>query len=167
LVLPPTVKITGRHSLVQDGTLVLQDKVHCPHTHTHTHSTFEMSWCEHLTRRSERTGQLLFGSRSVAARACSRHRLLCGAREQDQVSRACSSSCVSSLRFVLQRLAPLPHEAAGSHLAALMQNTGKIFAFDMDLYRLNTLKRLTSRAGATSTLPLSPRLPRPSMMISF
>jgi hypothetical protein len=30
LVLPPTVKITGRHPLVQDGTLVLQDKVHCP-----------------------------------------------------------------------------------------------------------------------------------------
>jgi 16S rRNA C967 or C1407 C5-methylase (RsmB/RsmF family) len=37
-----------------------------------------------------------------------------------------------------------------------MKNTGKIFAFDMDLYRLNTLKRLTARAGATSTLHSQP-----------
>ncbi|KAI8897249.1 S-adenosyl-L-methionine-dependent methyltransferase [Globomyces pollinis-pini] len=34
-----------------------------------------------------------------------------------------------------------------SHLSAIMENTGKIFAFDMDRKRLDTLERLTGRAG--------------------
>ncbi|RUP22828.1 NOL1/NOP2/Sun domain family, member 5 [Jimgerdemannia flammicorona] len=52
---------------------------------------------------------------------------------------------------------PLPHAhvidacaAPGnktSHLSALMRNTGKIWAFDLDRRRLELLKRLTGRAG--------------------
>lgn len=91
LVLPPTVKMNGRHPLVQDGTLVLQDKASCFSAHA-------LSPPEHA------------------------HVIDCCAAPGNKTS----------------------------HLAALMKNTGKIFAFDMDLYRLNTLKRLTARAGATN-----------------
>ncbi|KAI8064524.1 S-adenosyl-L-methionine-dependent methyltransferase [Gongronella butleri] len=34
-----------------------------------------------------------------------------------------------------------------SHLSALLKNTGRIWAFDLDQRRLNTLKKLTSKAG--------------------
>ncbi|XP_033113580.1 probable 28S rRNA (cytosine-C(5))-methyltransferase [Anneissia japonica] len=34
-----------------------------------------------------------------------------------------------------------------SHLASIMNNTGKIYAFDLDVKRLKTLERLTSKAG--------------------
>ncbi|CAO3617162.1 unnamed protein product [Cunninghamella blakesleeana] len=34
-----------------------------------------------------------------------------------------------------------------SHLSALMKNTGRIYAFDLDQRRLQTLKRLTTKAG--------------------
>ncbi|KAJ3275353.1 putative 28S rRNA (cytosine-C(5))-methyltransferase [Terramyces sp. JEL0728] len=37
-----------------------------------------------------------------------------------------------------------------SHLSAIMKNTGKITAFDMDRKRLDTLERLTGRAGCTN-----------------
>lgn len=37
-----------------------------------------------------------------------------------------------------------------SHLSAIMKNTGKIYAFDMDQRRLGTLIKLTSRAGCKS-----------------
>jgi 25S rRNA (cytosine2278-C5)-methyltransferase len=37
-----------------------------------------------------------------------------------------------------------------SHLSAIMQNTGSIFAFDQDEKRLQTLVKLTGRAGCKS-----------------
>lgn len=37
-----------------------------------------------------------------------------------------------------------------SHLSAIMKNTGKIFAFDKDQKRLNTLIKLSTRAGCQS-----------------
>jgi putative methyltransferase len=37
-----------------------------------------------------------------------------------------------------------------SHLSALMKNTGKIWAFDLDSRRLGLLKKLTGRAGCKS-----------------
>jgi 16S rRNA C967 or C1407 C5-methylase (RsmB/RsmF family) len=37
-----------------------------------------------------------------------------------------------------------------SHLSALIGNTGKIFAFDLDMRRLDLLKRLTTKAGCKS-----------------
>ena len=37
-----------------------------------------------------------------------------------------------------------------SHLSAIMENTGKIFAVDMDRKRLDTLDRLTEKAGCTN-----------------
>lgn len=37
-----------------------------------------------------------------------------------------------------------------SHLSALVGNTGKIFAFDLDMRRLDLLKRLTTKAGCKS-----------------
>lgn len=37
-----------------------------------------------------------------------------------------------------------------SHLSAIMKNTGKITAFDMDRKRLDTLERLTGRAGCSN-----------------
>ena len=40
-----------------------------------------------------------------------------------------------------------------SHLYMIMGNTGKIFAFDMDRKRLDTLERLTGRAGCTNIHP--------------
>ena len=39
-----------------------------------------------------------------------------------------------------------------SHLSSLMQNTGKIFAFELDKNRLQTLIRLTQLAGCTSRI---------------
>ncbi|PHZ08187.1 S-adenosyl-L-methionine-dependent methyltransferase [Rhizopus microsporus ATCC 52813] len=39
-----------------------------------------------------------------------------------------------------------------SHLSALMKNTGKIWAFDLDSRRLGLLKRLTGKAGCKSEL---------------
>jgi putative methyltransferase len=39
-----------------------------------------------------------------------------------------------------------------SHLSAILNNTGKIFAFDMDQRRLNTLIKLTGRAGCKSNI---------------
>lgn len=38
-----------------------------------------------------------------------------------------------------------------SHLSALMKNTGKIWAFDLDSRRLELLKKLTNKAGCKST----------------
>ena len=37
-----------------------------------------------------------------------------------------------------------------SHLSSLMKNSGHVYAFDLDLKRLNTLKRLTSKAKCTN-----------------
>lgn len=37
-----------------------------------------------------------------------------------------------------------------SHLSALMKNTGKIWAFDLDNRRLELLKKLTKKAGCKS-----------------
>jgi putative methyltransferase len=37
-----------------------------------------------------------------------------------------------------------------SHLSALMKNTGKIWAFDLDSRRLDLLKKLTNKAGCKS-----------------
>lgn len=37
-----------------------------------------------------------------------------------------------------------------SHLSALMKNTGKIWAFDLDSRRLELLKKLTNKAGCKS-----------------
>ena len=37
-----------------------------------------------------------------------------------------------------------------SHLAALMQNTGRIYAFDMDENRLQLMKKMINRAGVTN-----------------
>ncbi|KAI8991385.1 S-adenosyl-L-methionine-dependent methyltransferase [Mycotypha africana] len=41
-----------------------------------------------------------------------------------------------------------------SHLSALMRNTGKIWAFDLDSRRLNLLKRLTNKAGCKNIMPI-------------
>ncbi|KAI7866671.1 S-adenosyl-L-methionine-dependent methyltransferase [Spinellus fusiger] len=41
-----------------------------------------------------------------------------------------------------------------SHLSALMKNTGKIWAFDLDSRRLDTLKRLTGKAGCKNITPI-------------
>ncbi|KAG1447419.1 hypothetical protein G6F56_009268 [Rhizopus delemar] len=41
-----------------------------------------------------------------------------------------------------------------SHLSALMKNTGKIWAFDLDSRRLALLKRLTGRAGCKNIDPI-------------
>ncbi|CAO3695263.1 unnamed protein product [Umbelopsis ramanniana] len=41
-----------------------------------------------------------------------------------------------------------------SHLSALVRNTGKIFAFDLDMRRLDLLKRLTNKAGCKNITPL-------------
>ncbi|OBZ87903.1 25S rRNA (cytosine-C(5))-methyltransferase rcm1 [Choanephora cucurbitarum] len=41
-----------------------------------------------------------------------------------------------------------------SHLSALMRNTGKIWAFDLDSRRLELLKRLTNRAGCKNINPV-------------
>ena len=40
-----------------------------------------------------------------------------------------------------------------SHLSMIMENTGTIYAFDMDKKRLETLERLTERAGCTNIIP--------------
>ncbi|KAH6576765.1 hypothetical protein BASA62_001216 [Batrachochytrium salamandrivorans] len=40
-----------------------------------------------------------------------------------------------------------------SHLSAIMENTGKIYAFDKDRVRLDTLQKLTGRAGCTNIIP--------------
>jgi 25S rRNA (cytosine2278-C5)-methyltransferase len=40
-----------------------------------------------------------------------------------------------------------------SHAAALMRNRGTVYAFDRDARRLDLLRRLTSRAGATCISP--------------
>ncbi|KAI8824021.1 S-adenosyl-L-methionine-dependent methyltransferase, partial [Fimicolochytrium jonesii] len=40
-----------------------------------------------------------------------------------------------------------------SHLSAIMRNTGKIYAFDMDKRRLGILQRLTKRAGCKNIDP--------------
>ncbi|KAI9357280.1 S-adenosyl-L-methionine-dependent methyltransferase [Zopfochytrium polystomum] len=60
-------------------------------------------------------------------------------------------------------LSPPPHSVAidacaapgnkTSHLSAIMQNTGTIFAFDQDRRRLQTLERLTHRAGCKNIVP--------------
>jgi len=42
-----------------------------------------------------------------------------------------------------------------SHVASLMGNEGKIFAFDLDKRRLGLLKRLTSKAGCTCIEPIN------------
>jgi len=41
-----------------------------------------------------------------------------------------------------------------SHLSALVGNTGKIFAFDLDMRRLDLLKRLTTKAGCKNITPI-------------
>ncbi|KAI7848118.1 S-adenosyl-L-methionine-dependent methyltransferase [Circinella umbellata] len=41
-----------------------------------------------------------------------------------------------------------------SHLSALMQNTGKIWAFDLDSRRLDLLKRMTGKAGCKNISPV-------------
>ncbi|KAI9468894.1 MAG: williams-Beuren syndrome critical region protein 20 copy A [Benjaminiella poitrasii] len=41
-----------------------------------------------------------------------------------------------------------------SHLSALMKNTGKIWAFDLDARRLGLLKRLTNKAGCKNITPV-------------
>ncbi|CEI91699.1 hypothetical protein RMCBS344292_05982 [Rhizopus microsporus] len=41
-----------------------------------------------------------------------------------------------------------------SHLSALMKNTGKIWAFDLDSRRLGLLKRLTGKAGCKNITPI-------------
>ncbi|KAI8875091.1 S-adenosyl-L-methionine-dependent methyltransferase, partial [Backusella circina FSU 941] len=41
-----------------------------------------------------------------------------------------------------------------SHLSALMKNTGKIWAFDLDSRRLELLKKLTNRAGCKNITPV-------------
>ncbi|KAI8381385.1 S-adenosyl-L-methionine-dependent methyltransferase [Radiomyces spectabilis] len=41
-----------------------------------------------------------------------------------------------------------------SHLSALMKNTGRIWAFDLDERRLNLLKRLTTKAGCKNISPV-------------
>ncbi|KAI9275408.1 S-adenosyl-L-methionine-dependent methyltransferase [Sporodiniella umbellata] len=41
-----------------------------------------------------------------------------------------------------------------SHLSALMRNTGKIWAFDLDSRRLSLLKKLTGRAGCKNINPI-------------
>jgi hypothetical protein len=108
LVLPPTVKMNGRHPLVQDGTLVLQDKVRADHTHTHTqHDTRhscpmraqQLTW--NVCRMVPSTGQLLFGPRAVAAGTRPRHRLLCGARKQNQVCVCVACRVLRVSRYLL------------------------------------------------------------------
>ncbi|KAG2183694.1 hypothetical protein INT43_006705 [Umbelopsis isabellina] len=41
-----------------------------------------------------------------------------------------------------------------SHLSALVGNTGRIFAFDLDMRRLDLLKRLTTKAGCKNITPI-------------
>ncbi|KAI9247490.1 S-adenosyl-L-methionine-dependent methyltransferase [Phascolomyces articulosus] len=41
-----------------------------------------------------------------------------------------------------------------SHLSALMQNTGRIWAFDLDARRLELLKRMTGKAGCKNISPV-------------
>lgn len=41
-----------------------------------------------------------------------------------------------------------------SHLSAILQNTGKIYAFDLDKRRLETLKKLTTKAGCQNITPI-------------
>ncbi|SAM07472.1 hypothetical protein [Absidia glauca] len=41
-----------------------------------------------------------------------------------------------------------------SHLSALMKNTGRIWAFDLDQRRLQTLKKLTTKAGCRNIEPI-------------
>ncbi|KAI8078076.1 williams-Beuren syndrome critical region protein 20 copy A [Gilbertella persicaria] len=41
-----------------------------------------------------------------------------------------------------------------SHLSALMKDTGKIWAFDLDSRRLDLLKRLTNKAGCKNIIPV-------------
>ena len=41
-----------------------------------------------------------------------------------------------------------------SHLSAILHNTGKIYAFDMDKRRLGTLTKLTKRAGCKNIQPV-------------
>ncbi|KAI7898382.1 S-adenosyl-L-methionine-dependent methyltransferase [Cokeromyces recurvatus] len=41
-----------------------------------------------------------------------------------------------------------------SHLSALMKNTGKIWAFDLDARRLGLLKKLTTKAGCKNITPV-------------
>ncbi|KAI9092705.1 S-adenosyl-L-methionine-dependent methyltransferase [Phlyctochytrium arcticum] len=41
-----------------------------------------------------------------------------------------------------------------SHLSAIMQNTGKIIAFDMDARRLDILRKMTGRAGCKNIEPI-------------
>ncbi|CAO3636900.1 unnamed protein product [Mucor fragilis] len=41
-----------------------------------------------------------------------------------------------------------------SHLSALMKNTGKIWAFDLDSRRLELLKKLTNKAGCKNITPV-------------
>ncbi|CDH60592.1 s-adenosyl-l-methionine-dependentmethyltransferase [Lichtheimia corymbifera JMRC:FSU:9682] len=41
-----------------------------------------------------------------------------------------------------------------SHLSALMKNTGRIWAFDLDARRLDLLKRLTGKAGCSNINPV-------------
>jgi putative methyltransferase len=41
-----------------------------------------------------------------------------------------------------------------SHLSMIMQNTGRIYAYDMDRRRLDTLEKLTKRAGCKNITPI-------------
>ena len=39
-----------------------------------------------------------------------------------------------------------------SHLSAIMKNSGCIYAFDKDARRMETLKKLTAKAGCTNII---------------